>query len=315
MQPRHAGGTRYDIVALGDCGLDLYAEVPRLPEYDEKVPGDFIGVFGGGVAANFACSTARLGMRTGLVSVVGKDDFGTRAVQTVAEFGVDVSGVRIRDDAHTHFCFVSLDSGGEKALTIVRTPAFAPRWEDVSTSHLEEAQLVHIAPFNLDAAVRAAKYARSRGVRVSVDLEPGSALGGLEPLIPLLANTTIAMPNRQCLESLFPGASIWDVMGELRDFGPEIVVATLGEEGVIVASADDVVAVPAQDVSVRDTTGAGDCFNAAFVSQWLRGEDPVDAARFATAAAAMSIQEFGARAGLPTMEEVIAFMTKDGARP
>jgi sugar/nucleoside kinase (ribokinase family) len=304
---------QYDIVAVGDCGLDLYAEVPRLPGHDEKVPGRFIGIFGGGVAANFACAAARLGARTALVSVVGADDFGTRAVATVAECGVDVSGIHVRSDAHTHFCFVCLDPSGEKALTIVRTAAFAPRWEDVSVEHLASARLVHVAPFDLDAAIRVAAYARSTGVPVSIDLEPGSALGGLDRLGPLLANTTILLPNQQCLETLFPGLRIEDAAAELRACGPDVVVATLGEQGALVVAEEGTVAVPAYRVSVTDTTGAGDCFSAAFVSEWLRGEDPTSAARFATAAAAISIQRFGARGDLPTSEGVAEFMrAKDG---
>ncbi|MGH2589216.1 MAG: carbohydrate kinase family protein, partial [Actinomycetota bacterium] len=251
----------FDVVAVGDCGLDLYAEVPKLPGYDEKVPGTFIGIFGGGVAANFACAAARLGMRTGLVSVVGDDHFGVRATETVAEHGVDVSGMCIRTDAHTHFCFVCLDERGEKALTIVRTAAFVPRWEDLSLSHIRAARLVHLAPFDLESATAVATYATDRGVPVSVDLEPGSAMAGLEPLGTLLSKAKILLPNEQCIRTLFPGASIEDAAYELRARGPEIVVVTRGEQGAIVVAGDEAVRVGAYRVQVRDTTGAGDCFN------------------------------------------------------
>jgi ribokinase/sulfofructose kinase len=75
-----------------------------------------------------------------------------------------------------------------------------------------------------------------------------------------------------------------------------------------VASADDEFHIPAFDVEVRDTTGAGDCFNAAFVSAWLHGWPLREMARFACAAAALSVQAIGARGGLPSEEDVFDFI-------
>jgi sugar/nucleoside kinase (ribokinase family) len=303
-----------DVVAVGDCGLDLYAEVPTLPRYDEKVPATYVGTFGGGVAANFACAAARLGLRTALLSVVGEDPFGDAAVASVAEHGVDVTGVRRRGDAHTHFCFVCLDGRGEKALTIVRTAAFFPRWEDLDLSSIDSTRVVHVAPFELDTATRVATHASRRGVAVTLDLEPGSTPATLEPLSDLLATATIAMPNQQCLSKLFPGAPVDAAARELRARGPEIVVVTRGAEGALVATSQGAVAVDAFAVEARDTTGAGDTFNAAFLARWLAGDDPVVAARFAAAAAALSIQAFGARGLLPSVADVVGFQAAHSER-
>lgn len=298
----------FDIVAVGDCGVDLYARVPRLAGYDEKVPGDFIGMFGGGVAANFACAAARLGMRTGLVSVVGDDDFGRRAVESVQEFGVDTSGIRVKPGTPTHFCFVCLDARGEKALTIVRTENFAPAWADISTSALSSSRLVHIAPFDLDMATKVASHAASLGIPVSVDLEPGSAGGELDALEPLIANVTVLLPNQQCIDVLFDGDPVEKAARRLLELGPELVVVTRGELGSFVLTAEDHATVPAFPVEVRDTTGAGDCFNAALVSRWLAGRPPTECGLFASAAAALSIQAFGARGGLPSVDQVLQFL-------
>src|SRR6266511_4142811 len=235
----------YDIVAVGDCGVDIYAGVPRLPGYDEKVPGDFIGIFGGGVASNFACAASRLGMRTGLISTVGDDDFGRRAVESVREFGVDTGGIRVKAGVPSHFSFVNLDSRGEKSLTIVRTPVFAPTWEDVPMEYLGRARLVHIAPFDLDMATRVATHAVSSGIAVSIDLEPGSALGGFDALKPLIASTTVLLSNQQCLEALFGALPLAEAARRLLDLGPYVIVVTRGELGSFVLTRAEASAIPA----------------------------------------------------------------------
>jgi sugar/nucleoside kinase (ribokinase family) len=304
---------RYDVAVVGDCGVDLYARVPWLPGHDEKVPGDYLGTFGGGVAANFACAASRLGAHTTLLASVGDDAFAEVAVGSVAEHGVDVGGVARLAGETTSFCFIALDASGEKALTIVRTPTFFPRFEDVDLDRLRTAQVVHLAPFELDVAERLAQVARQAGAVVTVDLEPGMVRdGGIDAVRPLLRQANLVMPNRLCLELLWPDLDTSDAVAELRRLGPEAVVLTRGEAGALVSDANGDVEVPAVPVEVVDTTGAGDCFNAALVTSWAQGGSLRDAARFAAAAASRSLTAVGARGRLPRREEVLATLASAG---
>jgi sugar/nucleoside kinase (ribokinase family) len=298
-----------DIVALGDCDVDLYVQVERLPSHDEKVPGDYIGIYGGGVAANFACAAARLGMKTGLISTIGDDSFGETALRSLDEYSVNTEGVSIVEGAPTYFSMVALDRTGEKALIIVRTDVFFPRWEYIPLAYLKGARLLHIAPFDLAVAARAAEHAAGAGVVVSVDLEPGMVgAGGLDAVIPLLKHTRLLFPNEQCIEALFGHTHVEKGAAQLLDCGPQVVVVTRGAQGAFVLTSDGSFSMPAYKVEVRDTTGAGDCFNAAFVSSWLLGEPLPQCARFAAAAAALSITGVGSRGKLPARDEVQLFL-------
>jgi ribokinase len=313
--PVREAAPRLDIVALGDCDVDLYVRVSQLPTHDAKVPGDYIGIYGGGVAANFACAASRLGMRTGLLSTVGDDSFGETAVGSLVPYGVDITGIQILPGTPTYFSVVALDPSGEKALIIVRTPAFFPAWESITLPYIEQTRLLHIAPFNLAVAARAARYAATAGVVVSVDLEPGMVGAGWDAVIPLLRHTRLLFPNEQCLDLLFGSAPLAERAARLLACGPEIVVITRGAQGALIASRDGQIAIPAYRVSVRDTTGAGDCFNAAFVSAWLEGQPLLACGQFAAAAAALSITEVGSRGKLPTRAEVSAFLGAYTADP
>lgn len=292
--------------------MDLYVRVERLPSHDEKVSGDYIGIYGGGVAANFACAASRLGMRTGLVSTIGDDSFGETALRSLQEYGVDTEGVTTVQGAPTYFSIVALDRTGEKALIIVRTEVFFPMWEYVPTAYIKGARLLHIAPFNLEVAARAAEYAVGVGVPVSVDLEPSMVGEGLDAVIPLLKHTRLLFPNELCLDALFGEGHLEEGAAQLLSYGPEAVVVTRGAQGALIMTGSESFSVPAYRVEVRDTTGAGDCFNAAFVSAWLRGEGLASCGEFAAAAAAISVTEVGGRGRLPKREEVELFLRGSG---
>ena len=298
----------FDIVALGDTDVDLYVRVERLPGHDEKVPGDYAGVYGGGVAANFACAAARLGTKVGLISAVGDDSFGEISLRSLREHGVDTGGVSVLEGEPTYFSVIALDPSGEKALIIVRTEAFFLRWERIPPEYIERGKLLHIAPFGMEAAARAAAHASGAGIPVSVDLEPGMVGEGLDSVVPLLKHTRLLFPNELCIQALFGDVEVEEGARKLMEYGPEIVVVTRGAQGAFILTERESFSIPAYRVEVRDTTGAGDCFNAAFLSSWLRGEALPVCGQFAAAAAALSITEVGARGKLPARNEVEAFL-------
>lgn len=301
----------FDVAVLGDCDVDIFIRVERLAGWGEKVPGDLISVEGGGVAANFACAASRLGLRTALLTTVGNDGFAAAAMASLEHFGVDTTGV-VEKPAPTYFSTVCLDERGEKALTIVRTPTFFPAWEDVDLSILKASRHLHIAPFGMEVSARAAHVARTVGATVSVDLEPAMIRGGLEDAGQLLGQTNVLFVNQFTLETIFGEANHRRSAGLLLDWGPDVVVVTLGAAGVHVATAEEQVRLPAYLVEVQDTTGAGDCFNAAFLAARFQGQNLEECASFATAAAALSIGTVGARSSIPTREAVARFLDAHG---
>lgn len=304
----------FDIVGLGDCGVDIFVRVERLPRWGDKLPGDLLGIEGGGVVANFCCAASTLGLRTALLSSVGDDEFGRVAVASVSNLGVDVAGVVVKSGVRTYFSTVCLDARGEKALTIVRTPAFFPRWKEVDQRRLTEGRALHIAPFDLAVAMRAAAIARKAGVLVSVDLEPAMIAEGIASLAELLQFTDLLFINDLSVAELFGEDKYKTAARELLGMGPTAVIVTRGANGVYARSGGEECSIPAYEVEVRDTTGAGDCFNAAFLAEWLRGASLPEAATFAAAAAAVSITGVGARSRLPTRPQVARFLRQQRER-
>jgi len=97
---------------------------------------------------------------------------------------------------------------------------------------------------------------------------------------------------------------------KLRAKGPRAVVATLGGRGAVVVTAGGATAIPAVKAKVVDTTGAGDCFVGALAARMAKGATTVEAARYASAAAACSVERLGAAPSMPTAREVAARLAK-----
>jgi ribokinase len=97
---------------------------------------------------------------------------------------------------------------------------------------------------------------------------------------------------------------------KMRAKGARAVVATLGGRGAVVVTADGATAIPAFKAKVVDTTGAGDCFVGALAARLAKGASPVEAARYASAAAACSVERLGAAPSMPTAREVAARLAK-----
>src|SRR5229473_2990383 len=107
-----------------------------------------------------------------------------------------------------------------------------------------------------------------------------------------------------------PIAATEAILKRARAKGARTVVATLGERGAVVVTADGATAIPAFKAKVVDTTGAGDCFVGALAARMSAGATPVEAARYASAAASCSVERLGAAPSMPTAREVAARLAR-----
>ncbi|MFN8592580.1 MAG: carbohydrate kinase family protein [Thermomicrobiales bacterium] len=297
---------RWDVLGVGDADVDLYLRVSRLAGRDEKVLGGLLGELPGGVVANFACAASRMGMRTALATIVGDDRYGEIALDGLREASVATDLVLVKPGGRTYFCVVMLDDTGEKALTVVETDCMSPDITDLDPESFGEARLVHLMASDFDVTVWIAREARRRGTLVSLDIEPTTVSDDFASLLGLV---DLAFPNREGLRRLAAGDELAGARQVLA-LGPRVVVVTMGSQGCLIVSAEETIRLPAFPVPVVDTTGAGDCFNGAFVSGYLRGWDLARCGRTAAAAAALSVTAVGSRTAQPTLTEVERFLTE-----
>jgi len=301
-----------DIIGIGDTNVDLIIKVDHIPAHDEKVKGKLLGKFPGGVVGNFCSAAAKFGAKTGVVAKIGNDEFGKICINDFIKRGIDVHGMVQKEDAETYFCVIHLDHTGEKALTIIETSGFLPKQEEIDLKYASQAKYVHMTTLDVALADFVFAQLHQSGCALSLDIEATASQAEVEIWDGIFSRLDIAFPNMAGLAALTKTNDIDKGAAILLEKGVKLVVVTCGAQGVKIYKRDYFYEHPIYKVNVKDTTGAGDCFNAVFIACQSKNWPIEKSAKYASAAAAMTIQKVGAREGLPTCDEVELFLKKRG---
>lgn len=298
-----------DIIGVGESDVDIFLKVDRPPLRGEKIRSEEIGKFPGGIIGNFCSAVVKNGLNCGIVSVIGDDENGKIALEDYMNRGVDLTGLTVKKNGQTFYCIVHIDSSGEKYLTAVVTPLISPEIEDIDFNYLKEAKYVHLTSMDYRLAYKVTKELKNTSTKVSLDYEAHAENGGFNNWKCILENVSLLFINEDGLKSIFPMIATKQAMERILELGVEMVVLTCAEKGGHVFTAQQHFSYKAfKPENIVDTTGAGDCFNAAFLSALLKSNTVEQAMSYAAAAAALSIQKVGARTGLPTSQEVESFL-------
>ncbi len=304
------------VVVVGSLNMDFVVTVERLPAPGETVFGRDFQMVPGGKGANQACAAARLAgasMTVRMVGRVGYDWFGDHLKATLAASGVDVSSVHATKAQPTGVALIWVDSAGQNSIVV------APGANHILTAAEMEGyrrsfQGARFALFQLEtplAAVRAGlRIAREEGARTMLDPAPArpldrETLGLADILTPNESEALLLLgrPPGRVVPTDAPALA-----RALREAGAGTVVLKLGDQGCFYDDGERQFHQPAFTVPVRDSTAAGDTFNAALAVALSEGRAIADALRFANAAAAISVTRLGAQASLPLRQEVDHFL-------
>jgi sugar/nucleoside kinase (ribokinase family) len=298
----------YDVLGLGVSTLDILALVGHFPAGEEIQRADDLRLEGGGPVATAIVALARLGARTAMLDAVGDDWRGRLIQEEFDREGVDTTHLQIIEGASTATACVLVERG-TGARTVVYLPGTTPEVtrEELTQGLIESARILHLNGRHWDACLAAARRAREAGVSVSFDGGADRYRDAMRQLIPLVDVAIVAhdFATKYTGEDN-PTQAARLLLGE----GPRLVVVTDGVRGSWVYPAEGgPFHQPAYEADpLVDTTGCGDAYHGAFLFALLAGRPLEQAAAFASAAAALNTRRLGGRAGLPTYEEVDAFL-------
>jgi len=268
----------------------------------------------GGNGANTSFALATLGTPACLMGMTGTDSFGDWALERLHAAGVETSLVR-RCAEPTATTVALIHETGARAF-LHRPGASAEAFPEpidfgapapIACSHFHLANVFGLPRMRLHAGETLAA-ARRAGLTTSLDTGWDAKGQWMEIVAPCLPHLDLLFVNLDEARHLTGCDSAERAAGEFLARGVENVIVKLGGGGCMVKSLDSAITAPAFRVPVVDTTGAGDCFAAGFLSEWLDGESPESAAGFANAVGALCVQNLGAVTGLLSREETLAWM-------
>jgi len=300
------------VVVVGSLNMDFVVRVERLPAPGQTVLGRDFQMIPGGKGANQACAAGRLGSNSVAVRMIGRvgyDVFADHLKASLSAAGVDVSAVHATRSQATGVALIAVDSAGQNSIVVASgaNHALAPSEVEAMRSVFRGARYVLFQLESpLPTVAAALKLARQEGARTMLDPAPAATLDR-----ELLAEVDILTPNEteaSILLGLPPGrvsSSDAPVLARsLRARGPKAVVLKLGDQGCFYCGEELETFSPAFPVTARDTTAAGDTFNAALAVALAEDRGTEEALRFANAAAAISVTRAGAQASVPARSEV-----------
>ena len=299
--------TRKPIVIVGSVTMDMVTLTPQIPRTGQTVIGTSFTTTPGGKGANQAVAAARLGYPVQMIGKVGDDAYGPQLIENLHQAEVDTSGMGTASGS-SGLAPIFLSHDGQNSIVVVpgANGTVDSAFVNARTEMLRSAGMV-LCQLELPLATIESTLALCTQLGVPVMLDPAPAAKLPDSVWPRIAWLT---PN-ESEAALYVGDNqpVEKSAKDLLARGVSGVVLKRGAEGAFVATADGLAGwVQPFRVEAIDTVAAGDCFNGAFAVGLMEGFDPLRAARFASAAAAISVTRRGAQVSMPSRAEVDAFL-------
>jgi sulfofructose kinase len=289
-----------DVLCVGATSYDLVFRVDHHPKPDEKaVAESFVGC-GGGPAANASITVARMGLKSAFAGYLGSDLFGRLHLEELQSAGVNTELV-VQGGYPTPVSSVWVKPSGERSLVNYRSAESVLHSEMVDFTNIRP-KVILFDGHEPELSVPLLNEARTRGSKTVLDA--GSWNKGTSQLFDKVGYLV-------CSEQFaceFAGTSLPARAMEKLIAHNGCVVITLGGEGLIWRNSGGKGRVPAFQVTVKDSTGAGDVFHGAFAGSLAMGKGWGDTLLYASAAAALSCTRLGARTGIPEGADVDRFL-------
>lgn len=305
------------VIVVGSANLDVVVPVAHHPVTGETVMGGDHVLVPGGKGANQAVAAARQGAEVAFVGRVGDDDAGRTLRASMNGAGVGTTHLSVDAQAPSGIALIGVDADGDNTIIVspganarVRLSDIAGASDDLANASVVLLQL----EVPIDVVTAAANTATGT---VILNPAPAPSTNAALPRS-LLNRVDVLVPNAIELAQLTGSELIEDVeelAAVARGLGVETVVVTRGGAGALIVTANNVLVVPAPDITPVDTTGAGDSFCGALAAALASGAAINEAVQQAVHAGAIAATRSGAQPSMPTAAEVDASLNAGGTVP
>ena len=308
---------RFDVLAVGELNPDLVlsglqAEGPRLGTEQEF--GAYLLTLGSSTAITCVLMQ-RLGLMTAMNAYVGDDEYGRFCRATLAAEQVDVEFVRTDSSLATGLT-VCLPYPADRMLLTCKGAMVLNPADVIEAARLRQARHIHVGSFFLQDGLRPHvaqlfRAARQLGLTTSLDTGWDPQERWLsDDLREAFGHTSYLFPNALEFEKLAGTSDVEQGMARLRHMGISAIVLKRGPDGALHEDANGLTGHAGYMASPVDTTGAGDAFNAGYITAMLRNAPVTERLMFGNACGALTVAAVGGTNGVTSAEQVRAFIAR-----
>lgn len=267
-----------DIIVIGDINVDVNFTIPAYPMPGNEAIATTVQVHTGGSAVNTAIALSNMEMDVGFVGRVGQDNLGSKALADLNAAAIDCTYVQTDPTVSTGLIFIAVTVDGERTMFSARGANAFTDAGTINANCFARCRWVHLSGYSFlshhqyeTVMVALDQAENSPNTRVSLDVGTEPALRARPQIIDVLPRLDVIFPNQMELTLLSQGQPIDQSLDYLFEHGAKAVVTKFGHEGCMLAADHRRTKLPAFDVAVKDTTGAGDSFDAGVVLGRLIG--------------------------------------------
>lgn len=275
-----------------------------------------------GAESNTAIGLSKLGHSTGWISRLGDDEMGAYILNSIRAEGVDTSGV-VFDGKHRTGLMLKELSAGETSVFYYRENSAASHFseDDIDFSYLSSARVIHltgITPVLSESCRKATEaisdFAVKNNIMISFDPNIRLRLWGnndyTDLIKKLMLSSKIVMLGLDEAQRVLNTNEMEKIVDILRNSGVEYIAVKDGSNGAWCADKNKIVFVGAEKCNCIDPVGAGDGFNAGFISGILNGYDLETCGKMGAIAGAMATETTGDVEGYPTKKQMDARLSE-----
>ena len=292
------------------------APIERVPAAGELILADHLSLSIGGCASNAAVDLARVGVRVAVVGSVGRDVFGRYIVETLADGGVDTSSVRELAGVGTSGTLIVNVRGQDRRFihTVGANARFTAA--DIPLERVRGAKILYVGGYLLmpsllpEELAEVFRQARRWGVTTVLDVVLPGAGDHWSRLAPVLTETDVFLPNTDEAAAI---TGLADPRAQAERFlsaGAGTAVITCGGEGTVLAAQGLRLQAGVFPTQYVGGTGAGDAFDAGYITGLLAGSDPRGCLAWASALGASCVRSISATESVFSRAEAEAFLAQ-----
>ena len=301
-------------LVIGSLNMDMTVKVEELPKLGETIFGNDFYESCGGKGANQAVAVSKLGMKTEMIGMVGKDSQGEKLIQNLNKYGI-ISNNVIKSDELTGRAIITVDKKGDNNIIVIPGSNFK-----ITKEHIQDKQDViassDVVILQNEIPSETVEFsllkAKELGKITIFNPAPARKLSG-----EVFKNTDYLILNETEMEEIFEikfndEEYTEKISIKKKEYGIKNIILTLGDKGSILFSEDNnIKKYDVYKVKAVDTTAAGDSFIGAFTMKICEIGNPDEAIKYATAVSAIVVTRQGAQDSIPTREEIEKFIEEN----